>query len=95
MPAGRRQRLLQAAFEGLLADDLGNRVLPFDTEAASPFAALLAARRLAGRPVDLRDTQIAGIAQACRATSATHNVRHFDGLETPVLHPWPDAAGAN
>jgi toxin FitB len=91
MPAGRRQRLLQAAFDRLLADDLGNRVLAFDAEAAVHAAALSAARQRAGRPVDVRDTQIAGIAQSRRATLATRNVRYFEGLKTAVLNPWPDA----
>jgi toxin FitB len=94
LPAGRRQRLLQAAFEDFLADELGNRVLPFDTEAAIQAAALVATRQRDGQPLDVRDTQIAGVAQARRATLATRNVRHFEGLSTAVLSPWQDAAGA-
>lgn len=45
-------------------------------------------RQRAGRPVDMRDTQIAGIALARHAAVATRNVRHFGDLEVPVLHPW-------
>jgi predicted nucleic acid-binding protein len=41
------------------------------------------------RPVwELRDSMIAGIALACRATLATRNVRNFDDLSVPVLNPW-------
>ncbi|MGH8656298.1 MAG: hypothetical protein ACREYE_30760 [Gammaproteobacteria bacterium] len=36
----------------------------------------------------MRDTQIAGIALARRATLATRNHRHFDGLAVPVVNPW-------
>ena len=49
---------------------------------------LMAARHRAGRPGELRDTMIAGIAQAQHATLATRNVRHFDDLNVPVLDPW-------
>lgn len=88
LPAGRRRSALTAAFDALLNQDLGGRVLPFDTEAASQAAALAAIRQRAGRPVDVRDTQIAGIAQARRAALATRNVRHFEGLNLQVLSPW-------
>jgi hypothetical protein len=63
-------------------------VLAFDNEAALQAARLAASRKQAGRPVDIRYTRIAGIAQARRATLATRNVRHFEGLTVPVLNPW-------
>ena len=88
MPDGRRQRTLMALFEQLLAEDLEHRVLDFDSAAATQAAALAARRQRAGRPVDMRDTQIAGIALARHAAVATRNVRHFGDLEVPVLHPW-------
>jgi len=50
--------------------DFQDRVLPFDQDAAREAAALAAQRQRGGRPVDLRDTQIAGIALARRATLA-------------------------
>lgn len=88
LPHGRRRQALQASFERLLADDLEHRVLPFDAEAAAQAALIGAARQQAGRQVDMRDTQIAGIAIARRATLATRNLRHFDDLPTPVVSPW-------
>ncbi|MEP7083118.1 MAG: PIN domain-containing protein [Betaproteobacteria bacterium] len=72
----------------LLEDDLEGRVLDFDSAAALEAAALAAERQKAGRPVDIRDTQIAGIALARRATLATRNVRHFQDLKVPVIDPW-------
>jgi hypothetical protein len=36
----------------------------------------------------MRDTQIAGIAIARRATLATRNVRHFADLSVRVVDPW-------
>ena len=90
LPAGRRRRLLEAAFDKLLMEDLENRVLDFDSAAANQAAALAAERQAAGRPVDMRDTQLAGIAVARRATIATRNVRHFEGLRVRVVDPWKD-----
>jgi len=88
LPEGRRRQALEASFEQLLNEDLQNRVLVFDTAAALEAAALAATRRRAGRPVDLRDTQIAGIAVARRASIATRNLRHFQDLAVPVINPW-------
>ena len=63
-------------------------MLDFDSAAAASAAALAATRHKAGRPVDMRDTQIAGIALARHATLATRNVRHFAGLTVPIVDPW-------
>lgn len=88
LPAGRRRQTLESAFARLLMDDLENRILPFDDAAAMEAAALAATRQRAGRPVDFRDTQIAGIVLARRASLATRNVRHFADLAVRVLNPW-------
>ena len=39
----------------------------------------MAERHRGGRPVDLRDTMVAGIVLPHRAAIATRNVRHFQG----------------
>ena len=88
LPTGRRQQTLEAAFARLLKEDLENRVLDFDSAAATEAASIAAERQKAGRPVDVRDTQIAGIALARRATLATRNVRHFEDLKVPIANPW-------
>ena len=88
LPAGRRRQALEAAFGKLLKEDLENRVLDFDSAAAAEAASLAASRQKAGRPIDMRDTQIAGIALARHATLATRNVRHFADLKIPVVDPW-------
>lgn len=90
LPAGRRKDLLEQRFEELLQDDLQNRVLLFDLNAAAHAAQLAADHKMRGRPVEMRDTFIAGIALARRATLATRNVRHFDDLSVPVVNPWAD-----
>lgn len=88
LPKGRRRQALEAAFAQLLKEDLENRVLDFDSAAAVEAASLAAERQKAGRPVDMRDTQIAGIALARRASLATRNGRHFRDLRIPVVDPW-------
>ena len=91
LPKGRRRQSLALAFDRLLEEDLENRVLDFDSAAATEAAVLAAARQRAGRTVDMRDTQIAGIALARRATLATRNVRHFQDLSVTVIDPWQTA----
>jgi toxin FitB len=88
LPKGRRRSSLERAFDRVLTDDLSSRVLTLDEMAAVTAAQLAAERQRAGHTVDLRDTLIAGIAQSRRATIATRNTRHFEGLDVPVVNPW-------
>jgi predicted nucleic acid-binding protein len=88
MPRGRRRSAREVAFDNIIENDLEGRILPFDRSAAEEAAKLMADRRRIGRTVESRDTMIAGIALAQRATLATHNVRHFADLSVPVVDPW-------
>jgi toxin FitB len=88
LPKGRRRSRLEQAFDRVLTEDLASRVLNLDETAAGTAGLLAAERQRAGRVVDLRDTLIAGIAQARRATIATRNTRHFEGLDIPIVDPW-------
>lgn len=85
---GRRRRELEQAFDGLLADELEGRVQSFDQAAAEAAGDIAASRQRAGHTLEIRDVQIAGIATARRATLATRNVRHFEGLNIDVDNPW-------
>ena len=95
LPAGRRRQQLALRFEQFLKEDISNRVLDFDSLAASAAAELSAERRRAGTPIDFRDTQIAGIVVAHKAALATRNVRHFLDLSVSVVNPWEDALSGN
>lgn len=88
LPKGKRRQTLVDAFEALVEQDLEGRVLEIDALSAASAATLAAKRRRAGEPVDFRDTLIAGVALARRATIATRNVRHFADLTVPVVNPW-------
>ena len=87
LPAGKRRSVLIKAFETVLVDEMGRRVAPFDTVAAQYAAELMASRHKKGRPVELRDTMIAGIVLACHATLATRNTPHFEDLSVRVVNP--------
>ena len=88
LPSEKGRRALEEALSLLLVEDLEHRVLDFDAAAATAAAALTATRRKRGRLVDLRDTQIAGIVLARRATLATRNIKLFADLDVPVVNPW-------
>ena len=87
MAAGKRRSTLIHAFE-ILLEKIGNRVVPFDVAATQQSADLMASRHKKGRPGDLRDTMIAGIVLAQRATLATRNTMHFEDISVPLVNPW-------
>jgi predicted nucleic acid-binding protein len=84
----RRKRQLEDAFSRAVDEDFQGRILPFDYEAAREAAIRAAEGRAAGRSVDFRDIEIAGIVSARRATLATRNARHFQDLRIEVVDPW-------
>lgn len=88
MPKGKRRSALEEVLTDSLSEDLGGRVLAFDDDAARHAAALAVRSQRAGRSVEIRDVQIAGIATARRAQVATRNTRHFDGFGIRLLNPW-------
>lgn len=87
LPDSHRRRALEAAFGQALSEDFEGRVLPFDAAAAHAAASIAARQRKEGRPLEIRDVQIAGIAAARKATVATRN-RHFEGLGIDLVNPW-------
>ncbi len=88
MTPGRRKSRLEAEFQDLLRNDLQDRILNFDCSAAEGASALMAKRCRIGRPIDLRDAMIAGIALSQNATLVTRNVRDFADSGLTVLNPW-------
>jgi toxin FitB len=86
MPAGRRRSALTTVFEGFL-DQIQGRIVVFDVAAADRAAELAAARRKKGRPGESRDTMIAGIIVAHRATLATRNTSYFEEISA-IVNPW-------
>ncbi len=85
---GRRRSQLEQEFDRLLIEDLDGRVQLFDRAAADAAGTIAASRQRAGRTVEIRDVQIAGVAISRKATLATRNVRHFEGLGIRLVNPW-------
>lgn len=85
---GRRRRQLDQVFSQLLAEDLNDRIQSFDQTAALAAGTIAASRQRAGRVVEIRDVQIAGIAASRHAKVATRNTRHFEGTGVELIDPW-------
>ena len=90
LPEGERQRGLAASAERLFSVLFSERILPFDSDAARVYAMLAAERRVAGRPINQSDCQIAAIARCRGASVATRDVDDFEGSGIEVINPWTD-----
>ena len=88
MPPGRRRVALTNAVTELLAAKLQGRIAPFDEDAAERAAELMAVRKIKGRPVENRDTMIAGTVLSRNASLATRNTAHFSDLDLRLIDPW-------
>jgi predicted nucleic acid-binding protein len=88
LPPGSRRGLLTTSLEIVLTQLFAGRVLPFDLDAAEAAARVSAHRRLRGRNVEWRDTQIGGAALSRQAIVATRNTRDFDDLDLKLVNPW-------
>ena len=85
---GKRRTVLHEAFEIVLHQDLEDRILQFDSFAAREAARIAAFLRSKGRPVEVRDVMIAGIAAARHGSLATRNVQHFIDSKIQLVSPW-------
>ena len=88
MPDGRKRQSLQAAARAMFAEDFEGRVLPFDMAAATVYADIVAARKLARRPAATLDLMIAAVARTHRAPVVTRDASGFDACGLTVINPW-------
>ncbi len=91
MPPGRRRDGLTVGLERMLRTGFADRVLPFDSAAASAYAEIAAAQRAKGRPIPEADCQIAAIARSRGMALATRNVRDFVDTSVDIVNPWTDS----
>ena len=87
LPSGRRKDLLRTTAAEVFAT-FGDRVLPFDADAAAHYAPIVEGRDRLGRPIDGFDAQIASICRVGRAALATRSVRHFEHTGVELIDPW-------
>jgi predicted nucleic acid-binding protein len=88
LPEGRRRATLLAAAEAMFAEDLADRVIPFDGAAAARYGEIVTMRRRAGRPIEAFDALIAATALAAEAGIATRDVAGFEGVGLTLIDPW-------
>lgn len=89
MPDGQRKQGLKLAADAIFIDEFTGRCLPFDEQAATEYARIVASRTRLGRPISVEDAQIAAIAIARGMTLATRNGKdfvHIEGLD--LIDPW-------
>ena len=88
LPNGKRRAALETAAVGMFSQEFGGRILPFDSDAARPYAEIASERSRAGRPISHFDAQIAAIARVHGAELATRNVDDFAGCGVTLINPW-------
>lgn len=88
LPEGARRNELEKTARGIFFEDLADRVLSFDGDAAEIYANIAAKRRSIGRPIRELDAQIASVTLLHGASIATRNVRDFEHLGLDVINPW-------
>jgi predicted nucleic acid-binding protein len=91
MPHGRRRELVAGWLQDAVLNRFGDRILPFDLEAALEYGALIARARAAGRPATIADTQIAAVASVHGLGVATRDVADYAGFGVPLVNPWQGA----
>ena len=88
LPRSKRRQQLETALDTMFREDFAGRVLPFDSAAAAAYAAVVAARRSAGRPISQFDAQVAAIALSRRTGLATRNVSDFEECGLTPTNQW-------
>ena len=88
LPDGQKRRALQQSLGAQLLALFADRVLSFDSRAASAFASVHAQTRRAGHPISFADCSIAAIAQTHGFALATRNLRDFQDTGIELINPW-------
>lgn len=88
LPDGKRKEGLAAALTELLTELFGSRILPFDQQAATVYAARVGRARASGRAISMADGQIAAIAAVHEFTVATRHTAPFIAAGISVVNPW-------
>jgi predicted nucleic acid-binding protein len=85
---GRRRTDLAERVRRLTRERFARRVLPFDDEAASHYAEVVASREARGMPIGVADVQIAAICLSHGAALATRNTKDFVHTDIGLINPW-------
>ena len=85
---GKRRQDIKQWFENDLQVRFAGRILAIDKDVASSGARFIAPLLKQGRPLPTIDSLLAATALAHDLTFVTRNVKHFVGLQVPLLNPW-------
>ena len=88
LPNCQRKQQLEQGWDALLSTVLLHPVLPFDSDAAHWFAALVSHREGMGRPISTADAVIAATALAHDGQLATGNTADFTAIGLSLINPW-------
>ena len=88
LPAGRRRDALALAADAIFTEEFEGRILPLASSAASHYAEIVLARRIAGKPIEGFDALIAATARAAKATIATRDIGGFKNCGVALIDPW-------
>ena len=83
-----RKQQLEQGWDALLKSVLQHPVLPFNSDAAHWFAALVSHREGMGRPISTADAVIAATALAHDGQLATRNASDFTAIGLALINPW-------
>ena len=83
-----RKQQLEQGWDALRNSVLQHPVLPFNSDAAHWFAALVSHREGMGRPISTADAVIAATALAHDGQLATRNTADFEAIGLPLINPW-------
>jgi predicted nucleic acid-binding protein len=88
LPEGRRKQRLAHDIEQTIQGLFGQRILPFDVDAALAYGQIESLTRKSGQPLSVADQQIAAIAKSRNYTVATRDVTPFLAAGLTVINPW-------
>jgi hypothetical protein len=91
MPAGRRRTTLAQALGRFLELGFHSRILELDYRSAMASASIQARRESIGRPINLADCLMAGIALDKGARLVTRDVDDFQATGIDLINPWQRA----
>lgn len=88
MGEGRRRETLAVWLRDELSRRFESRILPIDHVVAERWGDLMAKARRAGLNLNPMDAFFGATTLAHGLTLVTRNVKHFAGLDVPLLNPW-------
>jgi hypothetical protein len=88
MPAGKRRHTLHRRLEQDVLPLFAGRVLAFDLDASSAYAALMVGAKETGRAIGTADAYIVATAVAHKFMVATRDTTPFDAAGLRTINPW-------